>query len=388
MSSCSRSRASISKQRGAAMSSRLIPPYAGAIALTIRTISSVSWVSSTTGHASTPPNRLKSAALPSITGIAAAGPMLPRPRTAEPSLTTATVLRLMVSRRASAGFSAIAMQTRATPGVYARDSSSRLRSATLEETSILPPRCSRNVRSETLRTSTPSSASSALTTWSAWPESAVSQVRSTITPTGSESTTSSAVTIAPASPTAMVSRPMAEASAVTLTRIVMEKPALGRRVVTTVFPPLRGSASRPSPHSCASGISAPTALVTHEFTSVTNVWGAYLDAPGPPAVPRSGPEEDILVRISYRDDADVVLDDATTGDLELEDRHALRRVAGLSTELSDVTEVEYRQLRLERVVLVGVWTEGSVTDAENSIAELAALSETAGSQVLEGVVQR
>ena len=73
---------------------------------------------------------------------------------------------------------------------------------------------------------------------------------------------------------------------------------------------------------------------------------------------------------------------------ELEDRHALRRVAGLSTELTDVTEVEYRQLRLERVVLVGVWTDGTVADAENSLAELAALAETAGSQVLEGLIQR
>jgi GTP-binding protein HflX len=75
-------------------------------------------------------------------------------------------------------------------------------------------------------------------------------------------------------------------------------------------------------------------------------------------------------------------------DLELEERRALRRVAGLSTELADVTEVEYRQLRLERVVLVGVWTEGSATDAENSLVELAALAETAGSQVLEGLIQR
>ncbi len=33
---------------------------------------------------------------------------------------------------------------------------------------------------------------------------------------------------------------------------------------------------------------------------------------------------------------------------EREDRAALRRVTGLSTELEDVTEVEYRQLRLER----------------------------------------
>jgi len=75
-------------------------------------------------------------------------------------------------------------------------------------------------------------------------------------------------------------------------------------------------------------------------------------------------------------------------DLELEERHALRRVASLSTELADVTEVEYRQLRLERVVLVGVWTEGSATDAENSLVELAALAETAGSQVLQGLIQR
>ena len=44
----------------------------------------------------------------------------------------------------------------------------------------------------------------------------------------------------------------------------------------------------------------------------------------------------------------------SAGELALEDRTALRRVAGLSTELADVSEVEYRQLRLERVVLVGV----------------------------------
>lgn len=78
----------------------------------------------------------------------------------------------------------------------------------------------------------------------------------------------------------------------------------------------------------------------------------------------------------------------STGDLALEDRTALRRVAGLSTELADVTEVEYRQLRLERVVLVGVWTEGTAADADASLAELAALAETAGSEVLEGLIQR
>jgi GTP-binding protein HflX len=78
----------------------------------------------------------------------------------------------------------------------------------------------------------------------------------------------------------------------------------------------------------------------------------------------------------------------SVGELALEDRAALRRVAGLSTELTDVSEVEYRQLRLERVVLVGIWTDGSAADAQASLAELAALAETAGSEVLEGLIQR
>ncbi|VEG54031.1 HSR1-like GTP-binding protein [Mycolicibacterium aurum] len=78
----------------------------------------------------------------------------------------------------------------------------------------------------------------------------------------------------------------------------------------------------------------------------------------------------------------------STGELALEDRVALRRVSGLSTELADVSEVEYRQLRLERVVLVGVWTDGTAADADASMAELAALAETAGSEVLEGLIQR
>jgi GTP-binding protein HflX len=80
--------------------------------------------------------------------------------------------------------------------------------------------------------------------------------------------------------------------------------------------------------------------------------------------------------------------DYTLGEYDLSDRAALRRVAGLSTELTDVTEVEYRQLRLERVVLVGVWTSGSLVDAENSLRELASLAETAGSDVLDGIIQR
>jgi GTP-binding protein HflX len=74
--------------------------------------------------------------------------------------------------------------------------------------------------------------------------------------------------------------------------------------------------------------------------------------------------------------------------LDLEERSSLRRVAGLSTELQDITDVEYRQLRLEKVVLIGTWGSGTLTDAENSLRELAALAETAGAQVLDGMLQR
>ncbi len=94
-----------------------MPAKTGATALTWATMSSTEWASRQIGNASMFAKRLNRAALPSITGIAASGPRSPRPRIAEPSETTATVLRLMVRRRASSGFSAIALTTRATPGV-------------------------------------------------------------------------------------------------------------------------------------------------------------------------------------------------------------------------------------------------------------------------------
>ena len=82
-------------------------------------------------------------------------------------------------------------------------------------------------------------------------------------------------------------------------------------------------------------------------------------------------------------------DDDRDGDqFDREDRQALRRVAGLSTELEDVTEVEYRQLRIERVVLIGIYPQGGVVEAENSLRELFALSETAGAVVLDGLLQK
>ncbi|WP_216208034.1 GTPase HflX [Amycolatopsis aidingensis] len=92
-----------------------------------------------------------------------------------------------------------------------------------------------------------------------------------------------------------------------------------------------------------------------------------------------------MTELTHRDLSE---SEPSAGELELEDRASLRRVAGLSTELDDVTEVEYRKLQLERVVLVGVWTEGTAAQSEASLAELARLAETAGSEVLEGLVQR
>ncbi|WP_394214518.1 GTPase HflX [Brachybacterium vulturis] len=108
---------------------------------------------------------------------------------------------------------------------------------------------------------------------------------------------------------------------------------------------------------------------------------------------RPGPARDPLTaRILARGDASPSAatygSEADGEQYDLADRQALRRVAGLSTELEDVTEVEYRQLRLERVVLAGLFTSGNAEQAETSLLELAALAETAGSEVLDGVLQR
>ena len=98
---------------------------------------------------------------------------------------------------------------------------------------------------------------------------------------------------------------------------------------------------------------------------------------------------DTLIRENAQAVADYELNESpVTSNQDLQDRQALRRVSGLSTELQDVSDAEYRQLRLEKVVLVGVWTQGSALDAENSLKELAALAETAGSQVMEALIQR
>jgi GTP-binding protein HflX len=87
-------------------------------------------------------------------------------------------------------------------------------------------------------------------------------------------------------------------------------------------------------------------------------------------------------------DADAVPFSADGDQFDRDDRQALRRVAGLSTELEDVTEVEYRQLRLEKVVLIGIYSQGNAQEAENSMRELFALAETAGAVVLDGLLQK
>jgi GTP-binding protein HflX len=106
--------------------------------------------------------------------------------------------------------------------------------------------------------------------------------------------------------------------------------------------------------------------------------------------------EEVIDRILRRGERAVALGaeethgySASDGDQQdLQDRTSLRRVNGLSTELQDITDVEYRQLRLEKVLLIGLWGSNSLEDAENSLRELAALAETAGSTVLDGLLQR
>jgi GTP-binding protein HflX len=124
----------------------------------------------------------------------------------------------------------------------------------------------------------------------------------------------------------------------------------------------------------------------------------YADRPGfEPTAPEPADRSDIELEPDQADDwsdwgsdgeDNFGRDGLGQGDYDLEDRYALRRVGGLSTELEDVSEVEYRKLRLERVVLVGVWSDGTEADADNSLVELKLLAETAGSVVLDALSQR
>ena len=95
---------------------------------------------------------------------------------------------------------------------------------------------------------------------------------------------------------------------------------------------------------------------------------------------------DAAIHLDPELDPEMDLHDLEGEGFDLEERNALRRVSGIRTDLEDVTEVEYRALRLERVVLMGVYPRGD--DEKTSLFELKALAETAGCEVLEGLVQR
>ena len=75
---------------------------------------------------------------------------------------------------------------------------------------------------------------------------------------------------------------------------------------------------------------------------------------------------------------------------EREQRNALRHVSGLSPVHPNATQVEYQRYRLERVILVGIWSPLETTQgrAEDSLRELAALADTAGAVVVDGFLQR
>lgn len=109
--------------------------------------------------------------------------------------------------------------------------------------------------------------------------------------------------------------------------------------------------------------------------------------------PEQDNNEDSLLEkhTAVLDDADSAStrDDSQELWQERESRNSLRHIGGLSTELQDVNQVEYRKVRLERVVLVGVWSSSNTTqaDAEESLRELAALADTAGAEVLDALLQ-
>ena len=87
------------------------------MAVTISMILSGSLVFKRIGMPESPTNDSISMALPSMTGIAASGPISPSPNTAVPSVTMATRWLVAVYMCASFGSLAIFKHTSATPGV-------------------------------------------------------------------------------------------------------------------------------------------------------------------------------------------------------------------------------------------------------------------------------
>ena len=170
----------------------------------------------------------------------------------------------------------------------------------------------------------------------------------------------------------------------------------------------------PLPHPQA----ADSADSANSADSAESGAAAVRPGPDPAATPDSGSRagaapsaEDIVSRILSRHGTALA---STAGEhalreadddgaLEREAR-AARRAVGSAAGPEDVSEVEYRRVRLERVVLVGLDLPGAAPasagaravspgavgsqDAETSLAELAALAQTAGSEVLDALIQR
>ena len=106
----SRSVRSTMKHSGALMSSRLMPPKLGSrlAMMSISFCGSDSLISMS--KTSMPANFWNSMPLPSMTGLAASGPMLPRPSTAVPLVMTATRLPREVISAAVVGSRTISSQ--------------------------------------------------------------------------------------------------------------------------------------------------------------------------------------------------------------------------------------------------------------------------------------
>lgn len=130
-----------------------------------------------------------------------------------------------------------------------------------------------------------------------------------------------------------------------------------------------------------------------EYTTSTTS-GSDVARTNDDAANRDALDHDSEVDVHSREGTALQADPAYTGSwsgdsLDREERTSLRRVASQETgvEREEGVDIEYRQVRLERVVLVGLWLDGTLKDAEDSLRELAALAETAGSEVLDGVIQ-
>ncbi len=87
---------------------------------------------------SIPAKRLNNSDLPSITGLDAKGPRLPRPKIAVPSVITATRLPFAVYLYAFSGSSAMAFTGSATPGLYAKERSRDVCAGVESSTLIFP----------------------------------------------------------------------------------------------------------------------------------------------------------------------------------------------------------------------------------------------------------